>query len=268
MAPVFYISGQPERDAAITREFEHDAANLTAVNPRTGKVDVLTRFLADPVELKLLHMITGDPLRTPTFVMFGNPDYFFQTFVSNGSPEVGVNPSFAWNHGGVAPEINDTWLGLVGPGVKIQGITNNVWSDHTDIRPTILALLGLKDDYQSQGRVLAEDLRPWALPDGVGDGQAFVSLAQAYKRINAPLGELGMASLKISTKALAGDEIAYNNLEDQLFFITLFRNHLADRMLELLTAAEFRGKPISQGEANELVAQSQALVDYVNWVAQ
>jgi len=34
MAPVFYISGQPARDAAISRQFEHDAANLTAVNPR------------------------------------------------------------------------------------------------------------------------------------------------------------------------------------------------------------------------------------------
>jgi len=50
--------------------------------------------------MKLLHMITGDPLRTPTFVLFGNPDYFFQTFVPAGAPNVGVNPGFAWNHGG------------------------------------------------------------------------------------------------------------------------------------------------------------------------
>jgi len=49
--------------------------------------------MADPVELKLLHMITDDPLRTPTYVMFGDPDYFFQTF----GPDVVVNPGFAWN---------------------------------------------------------------------------------------------------------------------------------------------------------------------------
>src|SRR6202047_663409 len=205
MAPAFYVSGQPARDAAIAREFERDAAKLTAVNPRTGATDKLTRFLADPVELKLLHMVTGDPLRTPTFVMFGDPDYFFQTFVPSGAPNVGVNPSFAWNHGGVAPEINNTFLGLAGPGVRNNGITNAVWSDHTDIRPTLLSLLGLKDDYQNQGRVLAEDLQHWALPDGVQDNVgAFTALARAYKRINAPVGELGLASLKISTAALAG----------------------------------------------------------------
>jgi len=58
MAPVFYISGQPARNSAIARQFERDTAALTAVNPRTGNTDMLTRFLADPVELKLLHMIT------------------------------------------------------------------------------------------------------------------------------------------------------------------------------------------------------------------
>jgi hypothetical protein len=268
MAPVFYINGQPARDSAIARQFEHDAFNLTAVNPRTGNTDTLTRFLADPVELKLLHMVTADPLRTPTFVMFGDPDYFFQTFVPKGSPEVGVNPGFAWNHGGVAPEINNTWLGLVGPGVKTQGINSEVWSDHTDIRPTLLALTGLRDDYQSQGRVLAEDLQSWALPNGIsGSGDDFAELARAYKRINAPVGELSLASLKISTKALAGDEATYARLENQLSFITLLRNHIADAMLTRLTAAEFQGQSISEGEELGLVLQSQALTDYVNWLA-
>ena len=32
------------------------------------------------------------------------------------------------------------------------------WADHTDIRPTIMALVGLKDDYVDDGRVLTEDL--------------------------------------------------------------------------------------------------------------
>jgi len=268
MAPVFYISGQPARDTAVVRQFEHDAFNLTAVNPRTGNTDNLTRYLADPVELKLLHMITADPLRTPSFVMFGDPDYYFQTFVPNGAPEVGVNPGFAWNHGGVAPEINNTWLGLVGPGVRHKGVSNDVWSDHTDIRPTMLALVGLTDDYQSQGRVLAEDLTNGALPPGIANGDAaFVALAAAYKRINAPLGELGLASLKISTKALAGDETTYNRLENQLSIITAFRNQLADEMAEHLNAAAFQGQRIDGLEAFILVLESQALINYVNWLA-
>jgi hypothetical protein len=143
-----------------------------------------------------------------------------------------------------------------------------VWSDHTDIRPTLLALVGLKDDYQSQGRVLAEDLHHWALPDGVENSrEEFVELARAYKRINAPVGELGLASLKISTKALAGDDATYTNLENQLSFITSLRNHLADEMLERLTDAEFHGKRINKEEGRELVRESQALADYVNWLA-
>jgi hypothetical protein len=264
MAPVFYISGQPARDSAVARQFERDASKLTAVNPRTGNTDTLTRFLADPVELKLLHMITGDPLRTPTFVMFADPDYFFQTF----GADVKVNPGFAWNHGGVAPEINNTFLALAGPGVKNNGITDSVWSDHTDIRPTLLSLVGLKDDYQSQGRVLAEDLHRWALPDGVEDSSdEFAELARAYKRINAPVGELGLATLKISTAALAGDNETYNDLENRLQFITDFRDHLAAKMLDRLTDAEFQGKRIRGGEARELVLRANALVDYVNWLA-
>jgi len=264
MAPVFYISGQPARDSAIARQFERDASKLTVVNPRTGNTDTLTRYLADPVELRLLHMITADPLRTPTFVMFADPDYFFQTF----GVDVRVNPGFAWNHGGVAPEINNTWLGIAGPGVKVKGVDDDVWSDHTDIRPTMLSLVGLEDDYQSQGRVLAEDLHSWALPGGVGDGrEEFVELARAYKRINAPVGELGLASLKVSTKALAGNEDTYNRLETQLSFITSLRNHLADEMLEKLTAAEFHGDQVREDEARELVSKSRALLDYVNWLA-
>ena len=268
MAPVFYISGQPSRTAAITRQFEHDAAKLTAVNPRTGNTDTLTRYLADPIELKLLHMITGDPLRTPTFVMFGDPDYFFQTFAPSSCGTLCVNPGFAWNHGGVAPEINTTFAGLVGPGVQTNGARNTVWSDHTDLRPTMLALVGLKDDYQSQGRVLSEVLDSAAQPEGVRQsGNAFAQLATAYKRINAPVGELGLASLKISTKAIAGDDATYNRLEAQLGAITAARNAIADLMLEKLTAAEFGGTPLNQGEAIGLVAAADALTAYVNRLA-
>jgi hypothetical protein len=209
-------------------------------------------------------MITGDPLRTPTFVMFADPDYFFQTF----GVDVRVNPSFAWNHGGVAPEINTTFLGLAGPGVQAQGKEDDVWSDHTDIRPTILALTGLTDDYQSQGRVLAEVLQDSALPAGIRDSRApFVALASAYKRINAPVGELGLASLKISTKALAGDNSTYTSLENQLSLITTLRNHLADKMLKQLTAAEFQGQPLPEPEGRELIVESQALLNHVNRLA-
>ncbi len=180
MAPTFYIQGNPAPGAPIAREYERAAARLTATSLITGNTDALTEFLADPVEMNLLHMVTGDPQRTPNFVMFGNPDYFFQT---SGTPTLVEDPGFAWNHGGTNEEIVHTWLGLVGPGVKQQGMDDDTWSDHTDIRPTMLLLTGLTDDYAHDGVALVEDLHAKALPrelrDG-GDRAAFEALAAAY----------------------------------------------------------------------------------------
>jgi arylsulfatase A-like enzyme len=76
-------------------------------------------------------------------------------------------PGFAWNHGDFAPDINRTWLGLAGPGIQKLGITDQIWSDHTDIRPTMLTLLGLRDDYTHDGRALFELANPTALPQAL-----------------------------------------------------------------------------------------------------
>jgi hypothetical protein len=259
MAPAFLISGNPAVGAPIAREFERAAAKLTAVSPITGNTDNLSRFLADPVEFKALHMITGDPQRTPNFIMFGNPDYFFQTF---GSPAVVENPGFAWNHGGVDPKINRTWLGLVGPGVRRGGVDSLTWSDHTDIRPTVLALAGLTDDYAHDGRTLVEELRSDALPSAVrGDGgAAFRLLAAAYKQINAPVGVFGLKTLEVSTAALAGDDATYAKLEAQIAAITTKRDALAAQMIQKLEAAAFQGQSLDVFSTALLVAQAQALL--------
>jgi len=55
-----------------------------------------------------------------------------------------TNSSFAWNHGDIQDEIATTWVGYVGQGVEDSGIDRRTWSDHTDVRPTILALVGLR----------------------------------------------------------------------------------------------------------------------------
>jgi arylsulfatase A-like enzyme len=264
MAPVFYISGQPATGSPIARQFELDAAKLTAVNPITGNTDNLTRYLVDPVGMKFLHMITGDPLRTPTFIMFGDPDYYFQTY----GPDLAVNDGFAWNHGGVDPKINTTFLGIVGPGVKNLGATGDIFTDHVDTRPTILSLVGLKDDYASQGRTISEVLDRWAQPDGIQEsGDEFAELAHAYKRINAPTGEVGLAILQISTKALEGDSKTYLNLESQIAAITQFRDILAEQMSDELNGAEFHGHRISEHHERELVSAANSLADYANWLA-
>jgi len=268
MAPVFYINGNPAPAAPITREYERATGKLTAISPITGNLDNLTVAMADPVELKLLHMITGDPQRTPSFVMFGDPDYFFQTF---GTPTVAESPAFAWNHGGIQPEITTTWVGLVGPGVSVKGTDNNTFADETDYRPTILSLAGLKDDYQSEGRVLVEEFKPWAVPDGVHDsGDEFLELARAFKQINAPLGQLAKDSLKISTAALNGkdiNDVTYTTLENEIANITVARDTLVEKMTALLEKAEFNGGKIDEREERALTRASDFLLDYVHNLA-
>jgi hypothetical protein len=127
-APTIYIDGNPKPTDAVTRALEHDLAALTWINPLPGKnnqVDQLAQFLADQAEMKVLHMVTSSPARTPSLAMFGNPDYFFQT--TRGSlplapQNCGANPTlcvvqnsaFAWNHGDVQRDITRTWFGMVG----------------------------------------------------------------------------------------------------------------------------------------------------------
>jgi len=79
-------------------------------------------------------------------LLFGNPITSSRRLFPAGAPIVGVNPGFAWNHGGAEPDIINTFLGIAGRAWKVSGVTNAVWSDHTDIRPTMLSLVGLKDD--------------------------------------------------------------------------------------------------------------------------
>ena len=269
MAPAFLISGNPAVGSPLAREFERATSQMTAVNPITGKTDNLTRYMADPVELKALHMITGDPQRTPNFVMFANPDYFFQT---SGTPAVVEDPGFAWNHGGVDPKINTTWLGLVGPGVRHGGVTSAIWSDHTDIRPTMLLLTGLTDDYAHDGRALVEALNPNVLPSAVRNSDAaFTLVGDAYKQINAPVGPFGLTTLQASTKALASNDAndaTYTKIETQIANLTAKRDALAATMIAKLEAAEFQGQRIDLPTAIALDAQAAALLAEVQLVGR
>jgi hypothetical protein len=172
-APTVYINGNPAPTDAVTRTMEHDLDALVATNPITGNTDKLSRLLADQAEMKLLHMVTASPARTPTMTMFGNDNYFFET--ANGgacasqSDCVFVGAGFAWNHGDFQKQITRAWVAMVGPGVQQLGRNDEVFTDHADVRPTIMALLGLKDDYVHEGRVVAEWMHSRALPDGIRD---------------------------------------------------------------------------------------------------
>jgi hypothetical protein len=264
MAPAFLIQGNPAVGSSLASEFELATAKLTTTSLITGNTDTLTRYMADPVEFKMLHMITGDPQRTPNFIMFGNPDYFFQT----SGPDYVEDPGFAWNHGGVDPKINRTWLGVVGPGVRNEGLNELVWSDHTDIRPTMLTLLGLTDDYAHDGRALTEIMGDDALPDALQESRfAFELLSAAYKQINAPVGEMGLTSLQVSTTALEGNDATYATLEAAIAALTTKRDALAGQIIAKLEAAEFRAQPLDFFSAIDLAVQAEELLIEVRQLA-
>ena len=180
-------------------------------------------------------------------------------------------PGFAWNHGDVSPDINTTWLGIVGPGVRHLGVDGAVWSDHTDIRPTMMTLLGLSDDYVHDGRALFEVVDRWALPQAArAHWETLLRLAQTYKQLDAAVGQLGLNSLIISTHALesssAGDA-TYNTLENDLASFTAQRDTIAAQMNALLEGVAFQGHPINEQQAKGLIEQGQALLNAVSALA-
>jgi hypothetical protein len=272
-APTVYIVGNPAPTDAVTRTLEHDLDALVAINPMTGKTDKLSRLLADQAEMKLLHMVTASPARTPTFTMFGNDNYFFLT--ANGgacasqSDCVSVGAGFAWNHGDFQRDITRTWAAMVGPGVKHLGRNDAVFSDHSDVRPTLLALLGLKDSYVHDGRVLSEWLERRALPSGIGQRQEnFVELAEAYKQLNAPLGELGRASLVYANRSVTGTDKVYARYLDKIGDITSERNKLANDIKAVLDAAAFHNQPVDEDSEDDLGRRARALIDRVKDLAE
>jgi hypothetical protein len=277
-APTFYINGNSAPTDAMTRTLEKDVNALTVVSPITGANEQLSALLADQAEMKLLHMITAVPDRTPTFTMFGNDNYFDETASASAksltctpaNPACLVEGSgFAWNHGDFQKQITRTWFGMVGPGVPHQGRLDAVFSDHTDLRPTIMALVGLKDDYVHDGRVLVEKLEPWALPASLGESYfTYVALAQAYKQINATKGSVGVNSLVYANRSITSDDATYAKYLTTIGAITTERDQLASEMITLLNGAAFAGKPINSFQAASLIERAWQLVDKVEGLAE
>jgi hypothetical protein len=276
-APTFYINNDPagQTDTA-TRTLEQQAAQMlgfdTVANNGVGATNNVSLRLADHAEQGFLHMITADPNRTPNFILFGNDDYFLSASgstslcapMNNAASCFVEGPNFAWNHGDFQQQITRTWLGIVGPGVEQLGRFDEIFSDHTDIRPTILSLAGLSDDYQHDGRVVTEVIASNVLPKSLAANPQLVSaLGQAYKQINAPRGELGRKTLQLSTTGLAGDGPTYDLSEATINQITTKRDMIAGQMIDMLEAAEFDGTAIDNFQAQQLITQANTLLDQV-----
>jgi hypothetical protein len=268
-APEFYLTGDPGPNAPTVRQFEHDVAGLTANNPYAGGTQTIANYIADPVEEGILHFVDADPARTPTFALFAKPDYFLSTG-SATCPAAGCvtqNTGFAWDHGDYANEINTDFAGFAGPGVQTLGVDGSgpsdgptssgansgqltvvdtqasnpgPWTDTTDLRATVLHLLGLTDDYQGDGQVITPvltDVPPHlrSVPEQ--------QLAACYKQLNSSVGEFGAYTLQASTNAVESStsgDFEYKLVNGILLGLEKSRDALAGRLkVELDAAANF-----------------------------
>jgi hypothetical protein len=276
-APTFYLArkgaggGQLAQTDPLNREFERSVANLTAHNLYTDGTDRLMVAMADQAEMKLLHMwVAADPNRNASFAYFADPNYFLTDFgLPPGCGAVCINPLFAWNHGDIQPEIANTWLGFVGPGVQTLGQTGDVWTDHADVRPTILSALGLKDAYQDDGRVILEVLNGNAVSHALNVHRgALQKLGAAYKQLDAPFGSFGMDSLAYATARIptgsASDDSTYTALDARLADWGARRDALAARINNLLDGLAFGGASTDQRTIDGLTAEARALAAEVH----
>ena len=281
-APEYYINGDPGPDTTTTRTFERDIAGLTAFNPYAGSNQAIANYLADPTEMAILHMVNADPARTPTLAEFAKPDYYLEqgsatcnasttgTSSADASTDcVTVDDGFAWDHGDYAAEINTNYVGFVGPGVKHLGLdgsppsagpssagpnsgqvvvvnsgTTGTWTDETDIRPTEMYLLGLKDDYEHDGRVITEIL---ADPNRALAAPGVATLGACYKQLNSSVGEFANYTLQADTAAIESStpgDSKYVTIDKGLAALDRTRDAVALKIKAELEAAAFGDTPI------------------------
>jgi hypothetical protein len=291
----FYLTGNPGPTDPTVRTFEHEVASLTnPLNPYSGTAnEPLTNYLANPVEAGILHFVNADAARTPTLTMFAKPDYFLQA-APLGFPCKGklICPTtgFAYDHGDYAAEINSNYVGFVGPGVQQLGVDGpgasqgpssagansgqtvvadyhfpGPWVDETDIRPTILYLTGLQDDYQSDGRVISQILTS---PNSALNDPAVTSLGECYKQLNSSVGDFGAATIIASTNAIestsSGDH-TFKSIDSHLSDLEVTRDSLAGQIKAELSAAAFQNQPIP-GAGGQAVA-CQAIINSAQQLA-
>ena len=272
-----YVHGNPGADDPTVRQLERDTAAMA--NPHDVYSGVnnekIVQYQAGALEQRVLHMQTRDPLRFPTYTLFPKPDYFFSTSGAN----VSINSSFAYDHGYYSPNIDVTWVGMAGKGVAVNGLdgpepaqgnqpsdpesTHTVpeasrvgtWVEETDIRPTMLYLLGLKDDYESDGHVIAQALEK--VPRGLA---AKEELAAAYDQIESSVGQFATDTLIADTKALASgsgsNDSVYEAEQSTLAQLADERDALVARIKQALN----RGLGVKRGEVRMDLARVNDLL--------
>jgi len=267
-APAVSIQGDPGPNDSATRTLEKDISGITEFDPSTGTNEPITYQMADQETEKVLHMWNADPLRDPSFTLFGNDDFYFEDACVHPTPtgpDSGPDcylqsPAYDWNHGDDQSVIASTWQGWVGPDVAHLGVDSHVWTDHTDAEPTLMTLAGLKSDYLSDGRPISQIISRQATPRAIGANElTYDALSSAYKQLQAPFGEFGQDALNISTNGVKESDTEYQAWDAQLTACQNLRQPLATNIDELLNGASFNDS-FSERTAISDLFQADALL--------
>ena len=134
--------------------------------------------------------------------------------------------------------------------------TTGTWVDETDIRPTLIYLTGLKDDYEHDGRVITEIL---TAPNRALAAPGVASLGACYKQLNSSVGQFGAFTLHAATAAIESStpgDARYRVVDASLAGLDKLRDSLALRVKGELEAAAFGDQPIAGAGGQTVVCKS------------
>lgn len=136
------------------------------------------------------------------------------------------------------------------------------------IRPTLMYLTGLKDDYIEDGRVITQILGQPAR-NGLSSPAA-TALGGCYKQLNSSVGELGTATLTASTRAIESNspgDATYTEMDSDLTALDNARDHLAVQIKDELWQAEFANHPLNPGQEGQQTAACWGIIGYADHLA-
>ena len=215
-----YVHGQPAANDPAVRQLERDTAAMTNRTTRTAASTTRRSRSTRPARSSSACCTCRRPIRCGRRRTRCSRSR--TTSSRTSGPNVSINTSFAYDHGYYSPNIDITWVGMAGPGVATNGVdgpqpadgnqahdpestntvpqasTDGTWVEETDLRPTMLHLTGLSDDYQSDGHVITQALT--SVPSALA---ATADLAKGYDQINSSVGQFATDTLLADTKALA-----------------------------------------------------------------
>jgi hypothetical protein len=132
------------------------------------------------------------------------------------------------------------------------------WVEETDLRPTLLKLAGLRDDYGSDGRVISQ-----ALSAPTHALRSTEGVAADYQQLNSSVGRFATNTLIADSAALASgsstSDATFTHEQQALLILANARDKVASRMKQLLAQAAAGHTP-SEGQIASTRAQARALI--------